>query len=80
MKVGVEKKFDETDYTLRLLALFLNIIFWVTIMNYYKNFSRSFLIGNEWNKWMGLKFYVEGWLRSKSESIKYCIFVKFFYL
>jgi hypothetical protein len=27
MKVGVEKKFDETDYTLRLLALFLNIIF-----------------------------------------------------
>ena len=27
MKVGVEKKFDERDFTLRLLALFLNIIF-----------------------------------------------------
>jgi hypothetical protein len=48
MKVGVEKKFDERDYTLRLLALFLNIIFFFQM--YKKPFFVKFALFNPKNR------------------------------
>ena len=48
MKVGVEKKFDERDCTLRLLAIFLNIIFFFKCIK--KQFFVKFALFNPKNK------------------------------